>query len=143
MIYPFLPNTKNTIHINKINIPLPLQIASKITQSKASGQVVPCRRVPYYMLHRDISRMLCKEISVWLRQYSEMAQQRKSYNQDILTIPATDVLVLVVTSGRSSQFFEEEENHETQNHRKKLEKLFDWCGRLQLHKTAKSARSSG
>ena len=50
--------------MNKIDNILPLQIASKITKSHAYGQVVTYRQVPYHLLHRDISKVLCEEISV-------------------------------------------------------------------------------
>ena len=69
------------------------------------------------MLHRDNSKILCKEISVWVRQCSGLAQQRKSYNQNVSTLLATAALTLVVaTTWRNSQFFAEEEPHDIHNH---------------------------
>ena len=94
----------------------PEQIASKITQSNAYGQVVPCRQVHSHVLHRD-SKILCQRGVSLVTAMQRLAQQRKSYNQNILRVLATGVLTLVVaTTWRSSQVFGKEEPHEIHNH---------------------------
>ena len=55
-------------------------------------------QVPCYMLHRDLAKILCKEISVWLRQCSGLAQQRRSYNRNVSTLLASHVMALIIAT---------------------------------------------
>ena len=74
-----------------------MQIASKISQSNAYGQVVPCRQVHGHVLHRDSKRLYQRGFSL-VTAMQRSAQQRKSYIQNILTVLATGVLALVVAT---------------------------------------------
>ena len=79
-IYSFLPDTKYTIH-QTVVLKQTAFVTSKDhqrnkqfcviayypTQLNASEQMGPCRHVPSDVLHCNISKVLCAEISIGLR----------------------------------------------------------------------------